>query len=423
MKTFFSCFVIIILVFPHYTKSQWVQQNLPGEINVTLGIDFINQNHGITGGWYGDISQQIYGKAYFTYDGGSNWIETIVPDSMRVMVEVQMINDNICYGAGAYNTSENISGQNQYKYLNTNIALRKHYERIGMNFSGQENYRGYFVETTDGGLTWHPKGVFEDSVFYLVEIAFLDLQTGFVIATSQGVTGHAILKTSDSGNSWYYVYPFQEPLWIQDIKFVNNLDGIAVGELTASSTGVVLTTSDGGENWNEQYIAGLSSIFSIAYPDSNTIIIGGINSSFQAVVYKSTDSGISWQEIKTYSGSEFIQGVDAVHNSAFQLIYGTVTTPNWIPFVDISSDGGNNWNYSQLQQFLDYLPVASKMVDEARWYLTGTNNLQSGFVLFTDNAGGVPVELISFYAESIENGIQLKWTTATELNNMGFEIE
>lgn len=35
----------------------------------------------------------------------------------------------------------------------------------------------------------------------------------------------------------------------------------------------------------------------------------------------------------------------------------------------------------------------------------------------------VPVELISFTAESSTNGITLKWETATEINNMGFEVE
>lgn len=35
----------------------------------------------------------------------------------------------------------------------------------------------------------------------------------------------------------------------------------------------------------------------------------------------------------------------------------------------------------------------------------------------------MPVELISFYASSIDNKINLKWQTATEMNNDGFEIE
>ncbi len=39
------------------------------------------------------------------------------------------------------------------------------------------------------------------------------------------------------------------------------------------------------------------------------------------------------------------------------------------------------------------------------------------------SAGVLPVELASFSASSKLNGVELKWTTATEVNNYGFEIE
>ena len=35
----------------------------------------------------------------------------------------------------------------------------------------------------------------------------------------------------------------------------------------------------------------------------------------------------------------------------------------------------------------------------------------------------IPVELVSFTAEQIDNQVELKWTTASELNNKGFEIQ
>ena len=35
----------------------------------------------------------------------------------------------------------------------------------------------------------------------------------------------------------------------------------------------------------------------------------------------------------------------------------------------------------------------------------------------------LPVEMVSFKAESVGNGIQLQWSTATEVNNYGFEVE
>ncbi len=254
MKTCFllAVFVLILSTFSAYP--QWFQQTLSGDININIGIDFIDQNHGLTGGWYGDLSQQIYGTAFYTNDGGNNWIAATSPDSFRVMVSVQMINDLVAYGAGAYNRSGVQTQMYSNYYQNLSPRTRKNYERFGMDFSGQENYRGYFVETTDGGLTWHPKGSFEDSVYYLVGMTFIDQQTGFVIGSSQGVSGNCILKTTDGGINWYYVYPFVQGTWIEDIEFFDNLNGIAVGEETAPiSGGIVLKTTDGGETWLKNY--------------------------------------------------------------------------------------------------------------------------------------------------------------------------
>ncbi|MDZ7622909.1 MAG: YCF48-related protein [Ignavibacteriaceae bacterium] len=162
-----------------------------------------------------------------------------------------MINDLIAYAAGAYNLTFTNNLTNYYHSPLNNPRLQRKCENLGMNFSRQEDYRGYFVETTDGGLSWHPKGLFEDSVYYLVGISFVDQQTGFVLASSPGGNSRAILKTTDSGNNWHYVFPFIQYLWIEDIKFVNNLDGIAVGEFTGNpGNGIILKTSDGGENWD-----------------------------------------------------------------------------------------------------------------------------------------------------------------------------
>jgi hypothetical protein len=46
----------------------------------------------------------------------------------------------------------------------------------------------------------------------------------------------------------------------------------------------------------------------------------------------------------------------------------------------------------------------------------------SGIILKTLN-GGIPVELTSFSANVINYNVTLNWTTASEINNKGFEIE
>lgn len=50
------------------------------------------------------------------------------------------------------------------------------------------------------------------------------------------------------------------------------------------------------------------------------------------------------------------------------------------------------------------------------------NNLH-GLIKFMPFAASIPVELTSFTASTIDGNVLLNWTTATELNNAGFEIE
>jgi hypothetical protein len=57
---------------------------------------------------------------------------------------------------------------------------------------------------------------------------------------------------------------------------------------------------------------------------------------------------------------------------------------------------------------------------------TGGGHPNDGFdatVYTLDFSGIIPVELVSFTAQVIDEVVHLKWTTATEQNNLGFEVE
>ena len=427
MKTIYCFLVIALLLFTFPLYPQWILQTLPGDIDVTLGIDFTNQNKGVMGGWHFNFAGQVYGNAFYTNDGGTNWFDATFPDSMRVIVGIQMLSDLVAYGAGAYNSSTIQSSPKSNNNLNLNPWIRKNCERMGMYFSGQENYRGYFVETTDGGLSWHPKGTFEDSVYYLIDLHFFDLQNGFILAAGPNNNSYAaILKTTNGGNNWDFVYNFEPFLFLNEIKFFDQLSGIAVGTYDdmTNSFGVVLRTTDGGDNWIRTELPQLVSLNSITYISSNSIMISGVRTDFTAVIYRSDDGGMNWFECCVYSDLHLIGGINSLPSSGVIVVYGQYQPiGSATPFVEATLDGGFSWYYNLLSQFNDYYLTKSKLVNESRWYITGTQTGQMGFVLFTDNAGGVPVELTSFTAAFSENEVDLNWTTASELNNLGFEVE
>ncbi|MBT8379040.1 MAG: hypothetical protein KJN64_07410 [Ignavibacteria bacterium] len=109
MKTLSYFITIVFILFSYPIHSQWMQQTLPGDIDVALGIDFINQNLGLMGGWHTTVMPEIAGNAYYTTNGGTDWIEAAFPDSMRVIVGLQMIDENFAYGAGAYTSFQRVN--------------------------------------------------------------------------------------------------------------------------------------------------------------------------------------------------------------------------------------------------------------------------------------------------------------------------
>jgi len=57
------------------------------------------------------------------------------------------------------------------------------------------------------------------------------------------------------------------------------------------------------------------------------------------------------------------------------------------------------------------------------WAATFNSEQDVYYSYITDTTGIIPVELLSFSASVAANVVTLSWSTATELNNHGFEIE
>jgi len=101
--------------------------------------------------------------------------------------------------------------------------------------------------------------------------------------------------------------------------------------------------------------------------------------------------------------------------------------------VAITSDGGSS--YTSIWEFAaatHYPPVTDTIsfigVDNmqiALYYTGDSNDADFWFVddLYLIDLDPVPVELISFSASTSNNNVELNWSTATELNNKGFDLQ
>jgi hypothetical protein len=86
-------------------------------------------------------------------------------------------------------------------------------------------------------------------------------------------------------------------------------------------------------------------------------------------------------------------------------------------YVYISKDGGRNWTVEP--RFTISTMDDVWMTDAANAWFVGN----SGLVLKYTEPANIPVELASFSASVSGSNVTLRWTTGSELNNSGFEVE
>ncbi len=114
--------------------------------------------------------------------------------------------------------------------------------------------RGHVLFSDDQGSTWTQANVPVRST--LTSVFFINDQTGWAVGHDTN-----ILRTDDGGENWLLQYtapvpddpsqPLDErPLF--DITFINKNIGFSVG-----AYGIFLSTTNGGSDWNEQYLESL----------------------------------------------------------------------------------------------------------------------------------------------------------------------
>ena len=162
---------------------------------------------------------------------------------------------------------------------------------------------------------------------------------------------------------------------------------------------------------------------------------------------RSTDGGVSW--------SSPIRINDDPGNTEYQW-FGTMSVaPNgridvvWLDtrdntgsnisalYYSNSEDGGTTWSQNERlsdffnshvgwpnqQKMGDYFDMVSDSSGARLAWAATFNGEQDVYYSYISDSTIVPVELLSFSASVTTNAVNLNWSTATELNNLGFEIQ
>lgn len=287
---------------------------------------------------------------------------------------------------------------------------------------------GFFTRSTDGG------GSYEDCITIPNDPFWGTLAVGpggeLYVGASIG-TDFLVAKSTNAQNSGEIV------TW--DMATVVDLDGSITfggGPNPGGLLGQTLISVDtsGGLYHGNIYL--LCSVDRNSTPDPADVMF-----------VRSTDGGVNW--------SSPIKINDDLSNSAYQW-FGTMSVaPNgridvvWLDtrdntssntsalYYSNSNDGGETWSQNKRlsdffnshlgwpnqQKMGDYFDMVSDINGVQLAWAATFNGEQDVYYSYISDSTIIPVELRSFSSSVATNIVSLSWSTATELNNHGFEIE
>lgn len=227
------------------------------------------------------------------------------------------------------------------------------------------------MKSTDGGNTFFIMANRECGG----TLTFINDVTGF--SSSSG----GILKTTNGGNNWRYISA--------PVDYVLNFSTSPVVILYGLKNNKVYLSNDLGENWNLSLTALTNnSISTVHFPSNTTGYAGGKKFAIfnNARIYKTTDAGSSWDTVPLISRYE-VRTLFFINNNT-----GFAGTTNKILRT---TNGGANWDsvysllniYNQLE-FFDYF----------NGYL---KNQQS--ILYTTDQGTNWTEVVTFHTTFLKN--------------------
>lgn len=297
------------------------------------------------------------------------------------------------------------------------------------------NGDGIILKTTDGGLTWTQ--ISSGTIPGLEAVFFTSLNVGYAAGWQ-----NYFIKTTDGGSTWTPQIIVPNIWYFNNIEFRDANNGVA----TTSDPNIFVTTN-AGTTWT-QATGTIIGVQDICYADANTLFaVGG-----DEKITKSTNGGLSW--IQVYSGTftYVLAGVEFL-NSNFGMVGGEDGK------ILVTTNGGTNWTVRNAGGFAIWRSFHLSDLNTAyvagtpeqiykttnggiTWvddYPTSTFNYALYKIKFLENNLGIicgsqgailrntnnviPVELVSFKGDVIGSDVMLSWSTASETNNSGFNVE
>ncbi len=259
-------------------------------------------------------------RIFKTTDGGNNWAEKS-SGHYNYLYDIENPGGKTLYACGNSIMKSVDSGSTWTSKLTVSGA-----SFLEMCFT--DSLTGYacgsigtFRKTNNGGQSWTSASASFPGSLTLRCIKFINTTTGFM-----GGDNGKLYKTIDAGVTWTSIAT-GVTLSIGAIHFPNADTGYAVGE-----TGFVFRTIDGGANWTRLTNSITTSLSSVYFFDGKNGLAAG-----SSALYRTSNAGVTWTV--SYPGfGDDIQSLVFVNNYEGYMIQSSF---NGIIYRTI--DGGLSW--------------------------------------------------------------------------------
>ncbi len=166
-----------------------------------------------------------------------------------------------------------------------------------------------------------------------------------------GSYSHAQLNPPMGTSPWKFTNPLQHGYNMNDMSFINDNVGLAVGE-----NGGLARTTDGGRNWQSLPFKFVTPSNTIAVPTFNDVHFVTPTIAYavgtQGLMIKSTDGGITWNTVsnplyytnKNINGLHFLNKDTGYIGGQALLSSASSSSPDAAPKVYFTKNGGATWD-------------------------------------------------------------------------------
>ena len=275
---------------------------------------FLDANSGWAGGHWGTLLK--------TTNAGVNWAIIGTPNARRIN-DIYFADSKTgwaCQAVGKIlSTLDGGLSWSEISTTTTRAFLAMYFvdAKTGWAVGGGSVYRVIF-KTTNGGITWTEQDVPSGNA--LMDVFFIDATTGWAV----GMDG-TILNTTNGGNDWVSQNSgrtdWLECVYFKDVNvgFVGGSEGI----LQTTNSGATWIFKDAGSGWIDD-ITFVDSLNGFAVGAVGSILSKGIDGSGNIDIsgggtktWKTTDGGIIWTEELSSVGGWLLRGYFTDRNSGW----------------------------------------------------------------------------------------------------------